>query len=299
MSKDKLGPSSKKIFAVIVIAALVTVGILTPLLIWWGRPCQISAPEQDDWEEAFTWIHTNLSANTNIAAWDLNGDYIHLYSNCTSLIYCGMDNQTLRGLVGRQFMASNESESVEILTALNTSYVLVSWSYCYPNGEGNEGNWQSMIQSAHNYLSGTNWEIAVSERWNESTYKPTCEFFNTTLWKMLTYGEPFIDSDTDEALIEALVQRGYPIGYFEARVNWADPWIPDPNRPKSGQWEDDAGHLWKYHNPPLGDGMIDDGLQDYDGNGDDDTVGQFADLDYFTPVFFSSGHLVKIYQINY
>ena len=299
MSEEKLSPFGKKMFAVTVIVTLVTVGILTPLLIWAGRPCQISAPKSNDWEEAFTWMRTNLSADTNIAAWGLNGDYIHLYSNCTSLIYCGMDDQTLKGLVGRQFMATNESESVEILTALNTTYVLVSWSYYYPNAGGNEGNWQSMIQSAHDSLSGTKWEIAVSERWNEISEKPTCEFFNTTLWKMITYGEPFINSGTDEALIEALIQQGYPLGYFEARLNWADPWVPNPYQGEIGQWKDDAGHLWKYHNPTLGAGMIDDGMQDYDGNGDDDTVGQFANLVHFTPVFVSSGHLVKIYQINY
>jgi hypothetical protein len=258
-----------------------------------GRPCQISAPKSNDWEETFTWMQTNLSANTIIAAWGLNGDYIHLYSTCDSLVYCGMDNQTLRGLVGRQFMATNESESVEILTALNTSYVLIYWSYCYPKGGGDEANWQSMIQSAHDYLSGTKWEIEVSERWNESSDKPTCEFFNTTLWKMLVYGEPFVD---EEILIEALVQHGYPFGYFEARLNWADPWVPYSGT-ESGQWKDDSGHLWKYHNPPLGNGMIDDGVVDYTGDGLDDTVGVFANLAHFSPVFVSSGHLIKIYKI--
>ena len=34
-----------------IIATIVVAGFLTPLIIWMGRPCQISAPKSNDWEE--------------------------------------------------------------------------------------------------------------------------------------------------------------------------------------------------------------------------------------------------------
>jgi len=269
----------------ILIISLVLTAVFIPTFLWLTRPCVIKPPESEDWQEAFTWIDENVEADTLFAAWGINGDYISQYTNCTSLITCGGTSETTIGLVAAQFLATNETESIDILQGLNATYVLVSWSYFVPGGRGDEFNWQSMVQHIDN-----------ASIWNETSTKPTCDFFNTTLWNMLTYNETFIDYDTEPALIQYLVQNGYPLGYFEARLNWADPWIG--SIPEQGQWRDDAGHLWKYHNPSIGQGMVDDGINDYDGNGDDDTVGTFANLVNFTSVFTSSNHLVKIYQIS-
>ena len=252
----------------------------------------------DDWRETYAWMRANQNSGTVVASWWDYGYEITIVGGCTSIVDNGTTNVTAMGMMGRQFMAADELESVQILGSWHAEYVLVSWSYFYPNGGGDEGKWQWMIRIAYEQLRGTPYWIQVEDRWNESSYKPTCEFFDTTLWKMLTYGETFIDYDTDKTTIDYYLERGFPIAYFWARMNWADPWYPDPTR-VSHQWEDDAGHLWKYHNPPLGGGMIDDGVQDYDGNGDDDTVGTFADLNYFTPVFFSANHLVKIFKVDY
>jgi hypothetical protein len=271
----------------ILIIALVLTAVFVPTFLWLTRPCVIKQPESANWQETFTWIDENIEADTIFAAWGINGDYISLFTNCSSVITCGGTSETTIGLVAAQFLATNETESINILQGLYASYVLVSWSFFYPNCAGDEYNWQSMAQHIDN----------ASSIWNETSYKPTCSFFNTTIWKMLTYNETFIDYDTDPFLVEYLITHGYPLGYFEARLNWADPWQPG-SQPELGIWLDDAGHLWKSHNPPLGQGMVDDGIQDYDGNEDDDTVGIFANLVHFTPVFISSGHLIKIFQIN-
>lgn len=282
----------KRWLVAILICAVAEAGILVPLLFLTGAPEVVVVPA--DFQEAFEWMDDNLTAGTVIASWKDYGDYINTYTNCTALDF---SNSTVVGLVGRLFMAENESETIEILNQLGASYLLVTWSYFYPGGGGDEGKYPEMLQSAAQELQGTEWEITVGERWNAASGKPTCEFFNTTLWKMLLYGEPFVDSTTDEALIEALLQQNYPFGYFQARLNWADPWIPG-SAPIQGQWYDDSGHLWKDHNPPLGAGIVDDGVVDFDGDEDDDTVGQFANLNNFTPAFVSSGHIVKIFEIK-
>jgi hypothetical protein len=290
---------SRKFYEIIIILAVV-LGTFIPLTVWLTRPCQIERPQSPDWEETLAWIDANITSDTAIVAWGINADYINLYSNCTSPVYCGMSNHTIEGLVGRQFMATNETDSIAILNSLNANYVLVTWSYYYPNGGGDEYHGESMIRAAAEYLDDTEWEIEVNARWNDTTSKPTCEFFDTTLWKMLTYYEPFIDYDEDEGnagVIKWLVEKGYPLGYFLVRLNWADPWVPG-TLSYQGTWEDDSGHLWKYHNPPLGDGMVDDGYINYDNDVDDDTVGQFMNLDNFTPVFVSSAHWIKIFKIS-
>jgi len=260
---------------------------------------QIQPGMANDFRETFAWMRANLDSTAVVVSWWDYGYQITTVGEATSVVDNGTWNNTAMGMVGRQFMATDELESIEILGGQwNADYVLVSWSYFYPNGGGDEGKWQWMIRIAYETLQNTPWAIEIGERWNETTYKPTCEFFETTLWKMLTYGEPFIDYDEHPDLIKQLLQRNYPLGYFEARLNWADPWVPG-TRTESGQWKDDSGHLWKFHNPPIGNGMLDDGVVDYDGDGKDDTVGQFANLKYFTPVFFSRGHLVKVFKIEY
>ncbi|MHA1279031.1 MAG: STT3 domain-containing protein [Candidatus Helarchaeota archaeon] len=256
----------------------------------------------NDWRETFAWMRANLNHDDVVVSWWDYGYQITTVGEVTTVIDNGTWNNTAMGMVGRQFMADDELESIKILKSQwQADYVLVSWSYFYPNGGGDEGKWQWMIRIAYEQLKGTPWAINISDRWNETSYKPTCEFFDTTLWKMLTYYEPFIDYDQDEGnagVIKWLIQNGYPLGYFLARLNWADPWAPDQGS-HSGQWEDDSGHLWKYHNPPLGQGLVDDGYVNYDNDPDDDTVGQFMNLEYFSPVFFSAGHLVKVFKIDY
>ncbi|TFG05474.1 MAG: hypothetical protein EU536_01860 [Promethearchaeota archaeon] len=260
---------------------------------------QISPGMAQDFRETFAWMRANLDSTAVVVSWWDYGYQTTTVGEVTSVVDNGTWNNTAMGMVGRQFMAIDELESIEILKSQwNAEYVLVSWSYFFPNGGGDEGKWQWMIRIASETIQHTKYAIEIEERWNETSYKPTCEFLQTTLWKMLTYGEPFIDYDQKPGLIEELLRRNYPLGYFQARLNWADPWIPG-SRGETGQWKDDSGHLWKYHNPPLGDGMIDDGVVDYTGDGLDDTVGQFANLKYFSPVFISAGHLVKVFKIEY
>ncbi|NVM31548.1 MAG: hypothetical protein HWN65_22110 [Candidatus Helarchaeota archaeon] len=262
---------------------------------------QIQPGMSNDFRETFAWMRANLDSTAVVVSWWDYGYQITTVGECTSVVDNGTWNNTAMGMVGRQFMAIDELESIEILeNEWDADYVLVSWSYFYPNGGGDEGKWQWMIRIAYETIQHTKYAIEIGERWNETSFKPTCEFFDTTLWKMLTYGEPFIDWDTEASLIIGLLEANYPLGYFEARLNWPDPCRPDnPDCKYQGQWEDDSGHLWKEHNPPIGQGMIDDGVVDYDGDGDDDTVGQFANLVYFTPVFLSAGRLVKVFKINH
>ncbi|HUY00071.1 MAG TPA: STT3 domain-containing protein, partial [Candidatus Deferrimicrobium sp.] len=253
----------------------------------------------NDWRETFAWMRANLPHETRVVSWWDYGYQITTIGEVTTVVDNGTWNNTAMGMVGRMFMATDEQESIEILDGeWQADYVLVSWSFFYPNGGGDEGKWQWMIRIAYEKLQGTKWAINVEDRWNETSYKPMCSFFDTTLWKMLVYGEYFVDWDTESGIIRSYLDQNSPYGYFWARLNWADPWYPG-NQDEQGQWLDDGGHLWKYHNPPLGQGMIDDGFQDQTQNEVDDTVGQFADLTYFTPAFFSAGRLVKIFKIDY
>ncbi len=256
----------------------------------------------NDWRETFAWMRANLDSDDVIVSWWDYGYQTTTVGEVSTVVDNGTWNTTAMGMVGRQFMATDELEAIEILGShWGTDYVLVSWSYFYPNGGGDEGKWQWMIRIAYENLRGTKYAINIEDRWNETSYKPTCEFFDTMLWRMLTYYEPFIDYYADEGnagVIDYLVQNGYPLGYFLARLNWADPWKPGTNT-EQGQWKDDSGHLWSYHNPPVGNGMLDDGYVNYDNDPEDDTVGQFANLKYFTPVFMSSGHLVKVFKVEY
>lgn len=253
----------------------------------------------NDFREAYAWMRSNLPSSTVIVAWWDYGYEMTTVGEITTVVDNGTWNTTAMGKVGRQFMATDELEAIQILgSSWDAEYVLVSWSYFYPNGGGDEGKWQWMIRIAYETLINSQYAIEIGSRWNETSYKPTCEFFDTMLWRMLTYGEVMIDYVGNEAIFEELYSKGYPLFYFLARMNWADPWKPGTYA-QQGQWLDDSGHLWKEHNPAVGAGMLDDGFVQYDTDAEDDTVGQFANLQYFSPAFFSAGHLVKIFKIDY
>ncbi|NVM56221.1 MAG: hypothetical protein HWN66_21170, partial [Candidatus Helarchaeota archaeon] len=256
---------------------------------------QISPGMSNDFRETFAWMRANLYSTSIVVSWWDYGYQITTVGECTSVADNGTWNNTAMGMVGRQFMATDELESIEILkNEWDAEYVLVSWSYYYPNGGGDEGKWQWMIRIASETLPHTKYAIEIGERWNETSFKAKCEFLDTTLWKMLTWGEYFVDFDEHPEYLDPNKEQnpyaGTPMFYFWARLNWADPWYPG-TRPYQGQWEDDAGHLWKEHNPALGEGMVEDGIEW--------TVGQFQNLKYFTPVFRSSNGLVKVFKIEY
>ncbi|MFX1294570.1 MAG: STT3 domain-containing protein [Promethearchaeota archaeon] len=244
-----------------------------------------------DWRETFAWMRSNLPGSAIVVSWWDYGYQMTTVGEVTTVIDNGTWNNTAMGMVGRVFMSTDELEGIEILGGQwSADYVLVHWTYYYPNAGGDEGKWQQPLRIAYETLQNTKWAINIEDRWNESTYKPKCEFFDTLIWRMLTYGEVFIDYEGNEATFEDSNFAYTPLWYFLIRMNWADPWKPG-TREEQGQWKDDGGHLWKYHNPPLGEGMVDDG-NPY-------TVGQFQNLKYLTPVFFSSNHAIKIFKIDY
>jgi dolichyl-diphosphooligosaccharide--protein glycosyltransferase len=244
-----------------------------------------------DWDQAFSFMRNQLPANAVVAAWWDYGYMINVFGGRTTLADGSTRNFTQIGWIGRAFMETNETYSLQDFQRLGSpQYVLVFFGYSVsnvfnPGIGGDDGKWPVMVNIAsnelpelveslyesgasqsyiNNFIANTPYEYEFYNQYALPGTSPILPaFYNTTIYKLLYYHSPFPNIPTSDydtlngELYSYMSSESYPlvIGANETPSS-AYPYIPS----------------W-----PAG----------------------YENLTYFTPVFISSEGLIKIYQINY
>lgn len=197
------------------IVTLIFVASLLIIATWYGvliSSQQMVAAEmlpngEPDWQEALMWMKYNLPENAVIASWWDYGYWINTVANKTTIVDNATLNSTQIAWIGAAF-ALNETEAIKIYKRYNVTHVLVFFGYCYQGLGGDEFKWPWMVRIAEDHFP---------ELVNESLYgdiaNPTETFFNSTIYKLLFYKEPDLQSKYRDILIGFMQQYKY-LAYY-------------------------------------------------------------------------------------
>nr|MDO8113009.1 STT3 domain-containing protein [Candidatus Sigynarchaeota archaeon] len=238
-----------------------------------------------DWEEALTWMRTNLNSGTVIVSWWDYGYWSTILGNVTSVNDNATLNSTRIGFVGMGMMMNDELEAARVFRALGADYVLVYFGHLVSGLGGDEGKWPWMVKICndqsktffnsslypelhtdywyHANRTGENGDIKVfnyDDYINETSGLYKSRWFNSQLVRMMFYQEPLT---TDKATTQ--------LQYWAAREISGDG--TSSYQPR----KDDSGKLWT----------------DYF-NG-----ANYFKFNCFSKAFFSSNSTVKIYKLDY
>ncbi len=178
---------------------------------------------EPDWQEALMWMRYNLPATAIVASWWDYGYWINTVANKTTIVDNATLNSTQIALIGAAF-ALNETEAVKIYKRFNVTHVLVFFGYCAQGLGGDEFKWPWMVRIAEDHFP---------KLVNESLYgditSPTGTLFNSTVYKMLFYGEPDPQSKYLGYLVQFMSRYKYlayrpdPYGYLSLidQRHWA------------------------------------------------------------------------------
>ncbi len=239
-----------------------------------------------DWDQSFSFMRNELPDSAVVAAWWDYGYWITVKGGKITLADGNTRNATQIGWIGRAFMETNETYSLEDFRRFNATHVLVFFGYNDANIHGDEGKWlwmvrisfdeiSNMIQNLINsgasseyikrFIANTPYEYQFYNPYALPGTSPIREaFFNTTIYKLLYYHapNPFTTqySNLERYLVNQMQTYDYPLVIGGNETETGDNPYPYP----LSNWE--AG---------------------------------YRSLNYFKPVFISSGGLVKIYEIDY
>ncbi len=226
---------------------------------------QMAPGEIHDWEEALTWMKTNLEGTDVVVSWWDYGYWLTPVGNVTTVNDNATKNSTRIGMTGMGFMQTNEAYSAKVFRSLKADYVLVYFGMLFSGLGGDEGKWPWMVRICNdNYekykqmgMEEDNWaENTVfneGEYHNMSTGVMKDTWFDTQLAKLMFYG---IGTNPED------FQQGDLRQYYSSQI---------------ASRRDDDGDSWKSHIP-------DNGLYD---------------MKVFIPAYFSKYGLVKIYKVDY
>ncbi|MGQ9720374.1 MAG: STT3 domain-containing protein [Candidatus Jordarchaeum sp.] len=240
-----------------------------------------------DWDQAFSFMRNELPANAVVASWWDYGYWITAKGGKITLADGNTRNFTQIGWIGRAFMETNETYSLEHFRRFSATHVLVFFGYNDGNIHGDEGKWiwmsriatdetfnmvENLFQSRASqeyvtqFVANTPYEYKFYNPYVLPGASPIQEaFFNTTIYKLLYYHAP--DPNTSPYQFSQ-----YSLDYtlYHQMYNYKYPLVKGAN--------ETAQQAYPY-------------LSSW-------TAG-FRDLNYFKPVFISSNGLVKIYEIDY
>lgn len=239
-----------------------------------------------DWGQSFSFMQNQLPANAVVAAWWDYGYMITIYGGKTTIADGQTRNFTQIGWIGRAFMETNETYSLEDFRRLGATHVLVFFGYNDGSIHGDEGKWlwmvkisfdelknmvQNLIQSGaspdyiERFVSNTPYEYQFYNPYALPGTSPIQElFYNTTIYKLLYYHAP--NPDISPSQYNTL---NYNLYYQMSTYKY--PLVIGGNETFDSAYP----YLWYSW-----------------------TAG-YRQLNYFKPVFTSSSGLVKIYEIDY
>ncbi|MHA1860532.1 MAG: STT3 domain-containing protein [Candidatus Asgardarchaeia archaeon] len=145
------------------------------------------SPQLKDWQEALYYMKYNLPKGSVIACWWDYGYWITTIANQTSLADNATLNTTQIALIGYAFMSEDIIQTLRILRTLNATHILVHFGLLTPGLGGDEFKWTWMAEIAEDVFGP---EVVNFSRYYlpDSGVQPA--FFNTTIYKLLLYGEP-------------------------------------------------------------------------------------------------------------
>ncbi len=159
-------------------------------------PAAISADGQvTDWQSTMTYIRNVLPDSATIASWWDYGYWINGASGAKTIVDNATFNSTQIALMGYALMALNLTESLKTFSQWNTSHVLVYWGHRSGYFGGDDGKWPWMVRIAEDHLGSGVIDDATYLGDNPMTESEETEytldpFFQSTLYKLMLYGEP-------------------------------------------------------------------------------------------------------------
>ncbi len=157
-------------------------------------------PEQGgqvtDWQSTMTYIRNVLPPSATIASWWDYGYWINSASGAQTIVDNATFNSTQIALMGYALMSLNLTESLRTLSQWNTTHVLVYWGHRTGYFGGDDGKWPWMVRIAEDHLGSDMIDDATylgdnpatpTQVETEYTLDP---FFQSTLYKLMLYGEP-------------------------------------------------------------------------------------------------------------
>jgi len=154
-----------------------------------------------DWQTSMTHVRNVLGPGATIASWWDYGYWINGAGGADTIV----DNATINGtqiaLMGEALMALNLTESLRVLKSWNATQILVYWGHGISGIGGDEGKWPWMVRIAEDYLGSKVIDDATylgddpsTPNFHETDYTRD-PFFSSTLFKLLSYGEPTSQDD--------------------------------------------------------------------------------------------------------
>ncbi|MHA1840208.1 MAG: STT3 domain-containing protein [Candidatus Ranarchaeia archaeon] len=142
--------------------------------------------------EGIEYIRNELPNNIVIASWWDYGYWLTSNTNRSTVCDNATTNTTQIATVGYAMMTTNITESVRVFRQLGATHVFVYFGLSLPNIGGDEGKWQWMTKIAYQTSTdlGLNWDVAPEKYLNEVNNTVEPAFYNTTIYKLLRYGEP-------------------------------------------------------------------------------------------------------------
>ncbi len=228
------------------LAAYVFVGLLLSMTIFGGvnystnqagRPefasGQISTGARNtDWQTAMNFIRNVLPSTATIASWWDYGYWINSAGGAQTIVDNSTHNATQIALMGYAMMARNLTASLETFKKWNTSHVLVYWGHRVSGFGGDEGKWPWMVRIAEDRLGSAVIDDKTYLGDNPDTSQTETDytlnaFFETTLYKLMLYGEPRSE--------EELAQMNLPESRQQADMQY----LSDQNNPDT-RWKNNA-----------------------------------------------------------
>ncbi|MHA1680033.1 MAG: STT3 domain-containing protein [Promethearchaeota archaeon] len=242
----------------------------------------VSGGQFHDWENAFTWMQTNLDSGTVVVSWWDYGYWSTILGNVTTVNDNATLNQTRIGLTGMAMMLQDEIESGRALKGLHADYVLVYFGHMVSGLGGDEGKWPWMVKICNDnslsyaslsYLDSSKWFEPGEQVFNYSTfineqnglYKEN--WFNSQLVRMMFYDEPLEPT-------QATTQLAYYTAQEISGGDGKEPRKTDIPNPSSPTGEP---YTWKEMFSQPG----------------------YFDFKVFRKAYFSPNTLVKIFQVDY
>ena len=161
-----------------------------------------------DWQTAMTYIRNVLPDDAIVASWWDYGYWINGASEKMTIVDNATFNSTQIAKMGYALMALNLTESLRTFKSWNATHVLVYFGHRYSGFGGDEGKWPWMVRIAEDKLGSDIIDDATYLSSSDATLEG---FYQSTLFKLLVYGEPI---DSDEANLMSLSDARQTLDQF-------------------------------------------------------------------------------------
>ena len=217
-----------------------------------------------DWEEALTYMRTNLKGTDVVVSWWDYGYWLTPVGNVTTVNDNNTKNATRIGLTGMAMMQTSEVYSAKALRALGADYVLVYFGSLLSGLGGDEGKWPWMVRICNDHYSKYIQMGMEEDNWKDNSVFDESDYQNATTG--------LYEDNWFESTLVKLMFFGTETNPEEARHQFSQTYAEEINRRT-----DDDGDPWISHIPENG----------------------LYDLKAFIPEYISLYGLVKLYKVDY